>query len=264
MNTVRSEKISRKRSTNFSVKMVSKEWSIKWPLSKRSSAFTTWRSSLPKSEYAPPPRDRGSRCHDLNSNRCRRNISGRRNPKVSLSRRPRRGPLYQDWHSGAGHDGAIRRSNRNRVWRPPDHRFADAARSDSAPHRYQRGDCVDQDSHFARLRFLGFFSYKTSALRISEHDPRGAHRFGNVVRFGVSTRRRRGQNVLAGCGAHRGGHELGRGEIIPIQLPPSQGVRNAKLRGFPRLRTKPTGHQIFGPAGHDQFLSGRTERRKSE
>src|SRR5437660_4329327 len=135
----------------------------------KSSAFTTWRSSLPKSEHARFTRHPSSRCHDLNSNRCRRNISGRRNPKVSLSRRPRRGPLCQDWYSGAGHDGAIRRRSRNRVWRPPDHRFADAARSDSAAHRYQRGDCFYQDSHFARLRFLGFFSYKTSALRISEH-----------------------------------------------------------------------------------------------
>src|SRR5438034_11008494 len=165
--------------------MVLKEWSIKWPVSKRSSAFTTWRSSLPTSEHAPPPRDRGSRCHDLNSNRCRRNISGRRNPKVTLSTRPWRGPLRQDWYSGAGHDGAIRWRNRNRVWRALDYRFANAARSDSAPHRYQRSDCFDQDSYFARLRFLGFFSYKASALRISEHDSRGAHRPGNVVRFGV-------------------------------------------------------------------------------
>src|SRR5438874_2413153 len=157
MSTTRSEKILRKKSTNFSAKMVLREWSIKWPVSKRSSAFTTWRSSLPTSEHAPPPRDRGSRCHDLNSNRCRRNISGRRNPKVSLSTRP---------------------------WR--------------------------------------------------------------------------GQNVLAGCGAHRGCHELGRGEIIPIQLPPSQGVRTAKLRGFFRLCTQPAGHQIFGAASHDQFLSGGT------
>src|SRR5438132_5231617 len=78
MSTTRSEKILRKKSTNFSAKMVLREWSIKWPVSKRSSAFATWRSSLPKSEHAPPPRDRGSRCHDLNSNRCRRNISGRR------------------------------------------------------------------------------------------------------------------------------------------------------------------------------------------
>src|SRR5207248_8203433 len=56
------------------------------------------------------------------------------------------------------------------VGRAPDYRFANAARSDSAPHRYQRSDCFGQDSHFARLRFLGFFSYKASALWILEHD----------------------------------------------------------------------------------------------
>src|SRR5437016_3059605 len=242
MSTTRSEKILRKKSTNFSAKMVLREWSIKWPVSKRSSAFTTWRSSLPTSEHAPPPRDRGSRCHDLNSNRCRRNISGRRNPKVSLSTRPWRGPLRQDWYSGAGHDGAIRWRNRNRVWRAPDYRFANAARSDSAPHRYQRSDCFDQDSHFARLRFLGFFSYKASALRISKHDSRGAHRPGNVVRFGVSTRRRRGQNVLAGCGAHRGGYELGRGEIISTLTSAFIGYENRKI-----TRIFPTSHAADWP-----------------
>src|SRR5438477_4642617 len=185
----------------------------------KSSAFTTWRSSLPKSEHARFTRHPSSRCHDLNSNRCRRNISDRRNPKVSLSRRPRRGPLCQDRDSGAGHDGPARWRSRNSLWRVPDHRFADAARIDSAAYRYQRGDCFDQDSHFSRLWLLSVLCHKTSALRISEHDSRGAHRPGNVVRFGFSTRRRCGQNVLAGCEARRGRHELGRGEIIPIQLP---------------------------------------------
>ena len=81
-------------------------------------------------------------------------------------------------------------------------------------------------------RFLGFFSYKTSALRIPEHDSRGAHRSGNVARFAFSTHRRRGQNILAGCEARCGRHELGRGEIILVLLPPSSGVRTANYAVF--------------------------------
>lgn len=36
------------------------------------------------------------------------------------------------------------------------------------------------------------------------------------------------------------------------------------LRGLLRFRTKPGGHQIFGAAGHDQFLGGGAQRRKGE
>ena len=158
------------------------------------------------------------RRHDLNSNSWRRNISNRRDPKVSL-----RGDL------GAG-------------------RFAKIG----IPESDMMGPFVGgieivcgalliiglltrlaailllidisvaivstKISILLGPRFLGFFSDKTSALRISEHDSRGAHRSSNVVRFAFSAHRGRGQDVLVGCAGRRDHHEFICCEIIPILL----------------------------------------------
>jgi len=44
-----------------------------------------------------------------------------------------------------------------------DHRIADPARSDCAPHRHQRCDRFDQNPRPSRARLLGFFVNETAA-----------------------------------------------------------------------------------------------------